>query len=106
MTERITTLEATWLSVSEFTEVAGLQPTEVVSLVEVGVLKPTGQSLGDWAFDSEAMALARRLRRIREDLELDLDVHALALGFRLLERITELELALGRAQIAQLQDHA
>lgn len=104
MTEHMSTLEATWLSVSEFTQVAGLQQTDVVSLVEVGVLKPMGQSLGDWTFDSQSMVLARRLRRIREDLELDLDVHALALGFRLLERISELESALNRAQVAQLQD--
>lgn len=104
MTEQITTLEATWLSVNEFTQVAGLQQTEVVSLVEVGVLKPYGKSISEWAFDSDAMTLARRLRRIREDLELDLDVHALALGFRLLERITELEDALRRTHIAQLQD--
>lgn len=104
MTEQITTLETTWLSVSEFTQVAGLQQTDVVSLVEVGVLKPIGRTQTDWSFDSEAMALARRLRHIREDLELDLDVHALALGFRLLERISELESALGRAQVAQLQD--
>ncbi len=104
MTEQITTLEATWLSVTEFTQVAGLQQTELVALVEVGVLKPIGQSLNDWSFDSNAMTLARRLRRIREDLELDLDIHALALGFRLLERITELESALNRAQVAQLQD--
>ena len=104
MTEQITTLEATWLSVTEFTQVAGLQQTELVALVEVGVLKPIGQSFNDWSFDSNAMTLARRLRRIREDLELDLDTHALALGFRLLERITELESALNRAQVAQLQD--
>ena len=104
MTEHITTLEATWLSVSEFTQVAGLKQTDVVSLVEVGVLKPVGRSLSDWVFDSEAMTLARRLRRLRADLELDLDVHALALGFRLLERISELESALNRAQVAQLQD--
>jgi hypothetical protein len=104
MTEQITTLEATWLSVTEFTQVAGLQQTELVALVDVGVLKPIGQSLNDWSFDSNAMTLARRLRRIREDLELDLDTHALALGFRLLERITELESALNRAQVAQLQD--
>ena len=104
MTEQITTLEATWLSVTEFTQVAGLQQTELVALVEVGVLKPIGQSLNDWSFDSNAMTLARRLRRIREDLELDLDTHALALGFRLMERITELESALNRAQVAQLQD--
>ena len=104
MTEQITTLEATWLSVSEFTQVAGLRQTDVVALVEVGVLKPIGQTQSDWSFDSEAMTLARRLRRIREDLELDLDVHALALGFRLLERISELESALNRAQVIQLQD--
>lgn len=104
MTEKITTLEATWLSVSEFTQVAGLKQTEVISLVEIGVLKPIGQAAGDWAFDSNAMALARRLRRIREDLELNLDTDALALGFRLLERISELEVALNRQQIQVLQE--
>jgi hypothetical protein len=104
MTEQITTFEATWLSVSEFTQVAGLKQTDVVALVEVGVLKPVGQSQNDWSFDNDAMTLARRLRRLREDLELELDVHALALGFRLLERIGELESALSRAQVAQLQD--
>jgi MerR HTH family regulatory protein len=104
MTEQITTLEATWLTVTEFTQVAGLSQGDLVALVEIGVLKPLGQNLQDWSFDGEAMALARRLRRIREDLELNLDVHALALGFRLLERITELESALHRAQLEQLQD--
>ena len=104
MTEQITTLGATWLSVTEFTQVAGLSQGDVIELVEVGVLKPVGRSLNDWSFDSQAMTLARRLRRIRDDLELNLDVHALALGFRLLERITELETALNRSQIQQLQD--
>ncbi len=104
MSKSLTPLEVPWLSVTEFTQVAGLQQTDVVFLVEVGVLKPSGHSLSDWIFDSNAMSLARRLRRIREDLELELDVHALALGFRLLERITELESALSRAQVAQLQD--
>ena len=104
MTEQITTLEATWLSVTEFTQVAGLSQGDVIELVEVGVLKPVGRSLNDWSFDSQAMTLARRLRRIREDLELNLDLHALTLGFRLLERITELETALNRSQIQQLQD--
>lgn len=106
MTESITTLEATWLTATEFTQVAGLSQGDVVALVDVGVLKPSGRSVNDWSFDSEAMSLARRLRRIREDLELNLDVHALALGFRLLERISELESALNRAQIQQLQDRS
>ncbi len=106
MTEQITTFEASWLSVTEFTQVAGLSQGDVVSLVEVGVLKPSGHSVHDWSFDNEAMNLACRLRRIREDLELNLDVHALALGFRLLERINELETALNRANIQQLQDRS
>ena len=106
MTESITTLEATWLTVTEFTQVAGLSQGDVVALVDVGVLKPSGRSVNEWSFDSEAMSLARRLRRIREDLELNLDVHALALGFRLLERISELESALNRAHIQQLQDRS
>ncbi len=106
MTEQITTFEATWLSVTEFTQVAGLSQGDVVELVDVGVLKPLGHTVNDWSFDNEAMNLARRLRRIREDLELNLDVHALALGFRLLERINELETALNRANIEQLQDRS
>jgi len=106
MTEQITTFEASWLTVTEFTRVDGLSQGDVVALVEVGVLKPSGHSVQDWSFDSEAMTLARRLRRIREDLELNLDVHALALGFRLLERITELESALNRSQRQQLQDRS
>lgn len=106
MTEQITTFEASWLTVTEFTQVAGLSQGDVVALVEVGALKPSGHSVHDWSFDSEAMALARRLRRLREDLELNLDVHALALGFRLLERITELESALSRSQRQQLQDRS
>ena len=106
MTEQITTFEASWLTVTEFTQVAGLSQGDVVALVEVGVLKPSGHGVHDWSFDNEAMTLARRLRRIRDDLELNLDVHALALGFRLLERITELESALNRAQRQQLQDQS
>ena len=51
MTEQITTLETTWLSVSEFTQVAGLQQTDVVSLVEVGVLKPIGRTQKDCFHD-------------------------------------------------------
>jgi chaperone modulatory protein CbpM len=104
MTEQITTFEASWLTVTEFTQVAGLTQGDLVALVEIGVLRPVGETMQEWSFDTEAMVLARRLRRIREDLEIELDVHALALGFRLLERISELELALNRARLEQLQD--
>ena len=83
--------EITWLSLSEFTEVSGLSPVQVRELVEIGILSPSGASAGEWLFNQHAMATARRLRRLREDLDLTLDLHALALGFSLLERISELE---------------
>lgn len=96
--------EITWLSLSEFTQVSGLSQDQVSELVELGVLSPSGTSAADWGFNPHVMALARRLRRLREDLDLQLDPHALALGFCLLERIGELECQLSRERAAQLHE--
>jgi hypothetical protein len=43
------------------------------------------------------------MRRLRDDLDLTLDLQALALGFRLLERISELESELARQRAQQLR---
>jgi DNA-binding transcriptional MerR regulator len=96
--------EITWLSLGEFTQVSGLSSAEVRELVEIGILSPTGASAGDWLFNHQAMALARRLRRLQEDLDIKLDLHALALGFSLLERISELETQLCRERAAHLRE--
>lgn len=96
--------EITWLSLHEFTEVSGLSSVQVRELVEIGILSPSGASAGEWLFNPHAMAVARRLRRLREDLDLSLDLHALALGFSLLERISELEHQLCRERASRHQE--
>ena len=96
--------EITCLSFHEFTEVSGLSPVEIQELVEIGILSPSGASARDWHFNHHAMALARRLRRLQEDLDLKLDLHALALGFALLERISDLENQLCRERACQIRE--
>lgn len=92
--------EIAWLSLTEFTEVSGLDAVQVRELVDMGILSPGCSGSGDWSFNPQTMVLARRLRRLRQDLDLDLDLQALALGYRLLERIAELEAQLCRARAA------
>jgi chaperone modulatory protein CbpM len=96
--------EITWLSLGEFTQVSGLSQDQVRELVELGVLSPSGASAAEWVFNPHAMTLARRLRRLQEDLDIKLDLHALALGFSLLERISELECQLSRERAARFHD--
>jgi DNA-binding transcriptional MerR regulator len=92
-----------WLSITEFSEISGLTPEQVQELVDLGVLAPSGTAAADWLFNHQTMTLARRMRRLRDDLDLTLDLQALALGFRLLERISELESELARQRAQQLR---
>jgi chaperone modulatory protein CbpM len=96
--------EIAWLTLAEFSEVSGLSSAQVRELVEIGVLAPSGTSAQEWHFNHRAMTLARRLRRLQEDLDIDLDLQAVALGYRLLERISELESQLCREQAARRID--
>ncbi len=96
--------ELIWLTLSEFSEVSGLSSAQVVELVELGILRPAGSVAQEWLFNQHSMGLASRLRRLREDLDLNLDLHALALGFRLLERIEELEAELRTERVTRVRD--
>lgn len=102
ITSHVLQAEITWLSLGEFAQVSGLTADQIQELVELGILAPSGASAHEWLFNHQAMALARRLRRLQEDLDLELDLHALALGFRLLERINELEGQLCRERATRL----
>jgi hypothetical protein len=84
------------LSESELAQRSGLSLTEVHVLVECGALSFRGAG-----FNLECLTVARRARRLREELALEDDAHALALVLRLRERIRELETELDamRAQL-------
>ena len=83
--------EITVLTLTEFVGISGWSVESVQHLVEIGILMPSGGSEGDWRFEAGMVSLARRLRRLQEDLEVELTPQALALSYRLLERIQELE---------------
>lgn len=96
--------EITWLTFSEFSEVSGLSSDQVHDLVEMGILAPSGAKPMDWLFNDQCMTLIRLLRRLQADLDLELDLHALALSYRLLERISELETLLSQERAARRCD--
>jgi len=75
------------LTEAELAERSGLDITEVHVLVECGVLTTAAGS----RFSLQCLTVARRARRLREELALDDDAHALALVLRLRQRIGELE---------------
>ncbi|NBS17222.1 MAG: chaperone modulatory protein CbpM [Gammaproteobacteria bacterium] len=92
-------VEITSTCLTEFASLSNLSPTEIAELVEIGVLIPSGVSPKDWAFNDQTLMLMRRLRRLEADFELELDLKTLALGYRLLERIEELESHLEKARV-------
>lgn len=57
----------------------------LVEIVEHGIVEPKGESVADWSFDAQAMALIRKAVRLQRDLELDWTATALAIS--LLQKI-------------------
>jgi chaperone modulatory protein CbpM len=95
--------EIATLTLNEFEGVSGWSRQTIIQLVDVGVLVPIGDSEEAWTFEASRLALARRLRRLQEDLEVELDPKALALSYRLLERIQDLEAALAHRASSELK---
>lgn len=95
MTANIT--ECIWLNATEIcslehlTEVSGLTRTDVLELVDAGVLEPSrhGPDPQQYLFEASCIVTLRTARRLRDDFELD--THGLTLALRLLKRIEGLE---------------
>ena len=92
------TVDITSIRVTEFASLSNLSPQEIAELVEIGVLIPSGESPTDWAFNDQTLMLMRRLRRLEADFEVEMDLKTLALSYRLIERIQELESHLHETQ--------
>ena len=96
--------EALWLdpgerlTMKQLAESCGLTETYLHELIDYGVLMPANPGELQAAFSVDCVFRVRKATRLREDLELD--IHALALAIRLLDRIESLEaeLAALRAQ--------
>lgn len=96
--------EALWLdpgerlTLAQLAQTCGLTEAHLHELIDYGVLLPANPGELQAAFSVDCVFRVRKANRLREDLELD--IHALALAIRLLDRIESLEaeLAALRAQ--------
>ena len=77
------------ISVEELAHASGLEVAEIISLVELGVLGPSGDLPAPWRFAGRAIVLARRAARLRSDF--DLEVAGLALALTYIEQVEALE---------------
>jgi uncharacterized small protein (DUF1192 family) len=101
----ITETEVMWLdehraiSLAELVEVSGLSERELLELVQAGAIPASGGSVAGYTFSARVVTVARTACRLRDDLELD--VRALGVALRLLERVADLEAEISRLR-AQL----
>jgi chaperone modulatory protein CbpM len=87
------------VSLAELVQVSGLTERELLELVHEGVI-PTRESGGtSYVFSASVVTVARTACRLRDDFELDM--HALGLALKLLERVGDLESEIARLR-AQL----
>ena len=91
--------DAVAVSLDELVEASGLTAAEVQSLVDFGALAPGGGAPGEWTFTHRATLTVRTASRLRDDL--DLDLYAVSVCLRYLDRIDALEQQLRHLQ-AQL----
>lgn len=87
------------ISITELSELSGLQNEELIALVDCGVLSPVDPQAVQLHFSAVCVLSVRTACRLRDDFGLDAD--ALALALRLVERIRGLENEL-RALRAQM----
>lgn len=82
------------IRLAQLCRACGLSVENVLEMVAHGILDPMGGRPGRWRFPADSIRRARRVARLRRDLELNLAGAALALD--LLDRIEALQARLAR----------
>jgi chaperone modulatory protein CbpM len=81
-------------TLADLCRACGLDSTQIMALVDQGVLDPSGSAPGDWVFAGPALRTALAAQRLMRDLELDAAGVALALD--LIAEIATLRMQLVR----------
>ncbi len=80
---------ATGFGLEQVCVVVELERTEVIQLVELGLVEPEGYAPDSWSFDEQMLALIQRARRLQRQLEVDWP--GIALALQLLEQVEQLQ---------------
>src|SRR5579871_5081578 len=86
------------LSYAELCQICRIDTVVIGELIANDVIRPQGSSPADWQFDMGDLARAKRVLRLRR--ELDVDLTAAVLVMDLLEEMREL-----RAQVELVKKH-
>lgn len=82
------------ISLVEFCQICQINSTEVIEMVQEGVLEPvSGVSYQEWHFNNIAVNRLRTAKRLQQDLQINLPGIALALD--LLQELEQLRKQLG-----------
>jgi chaperone modulatory protein CbpM len=87
------------ITLAELIAVSGLSEHELLELVHAGAIPAREGGAAGYTFSARVVTVARTASRLRDDLELD--VRAVGVALRLLERVQDLEAEIGRLR-AQL----
>lgn len=80
--------EQSLLSIRELCGACQVQTEWIVELVDEGILEPSGQATEHWRFSGSSLQRARTVRRLQQDLGVNMAGAALALD--LIEEINSL----------------
>lgn len=70
------------LTLIELTSACQAKTEWLIDLVDEGILQPSGRCADEWRFAPQSILLAQAVRRLQQDLELNLAGAALVLGLR------------------------
>ncbi len=84
------------LSLEEICELAHVEQSVVIEMVQEGVLSPSGRSPGEWRFTGPALRRLQRGLRLQRDL--GINVAGVALALELLEELETLRARLRRLE--------
>jgi chaperone modulatory protein CbpM len=71
--------DETSLSLSELCRICTVHAEWIIELVDEGILEPSGPDIGHWRFSGPSLVRALRVRRLQQDLGVNLAGAALAL---------------------------
>jgi chaperone modulatory protein CbpM len=86
--------EVNKITIDEVTQFCSVRREKIVALVTEGIVEPEGEAPEEWRFSGRELSRARKALRIESDL--DINLSAVAVILDLLDRIDDLQAALGQ----------
>lgn len=78
------------LTLEEVSQSFGVSRETIVTIIDEGIIKPSGERESEWVFDNQAICIIRKFLRLQNDLGVNFAGAALAI--ELMDEIEQLKL--------------